>query len=101
MKISYDSEANALAITMRDSAVDRTEQLDAGTLVDLNAEGQLVTIEVINPTRSWPLDLIAERFELSEADVRVLKQLYGGQGTYGIPTTVGVGSDRELELAAG
>jgi uncharacterized protein YuzE len=61
---SYDLDADALYITLADQPATRTAQLDEGTLVDLDADGRLLGIEVIQPWRAWPLDDILARFPL-------------------------------------
>jgi uncharacterized protein YuzE len=49
-----------------------TVQLDEGTLVDLDEDGRLVGVEVIDWERPWPLDAVAE-YGLSAGQVRVLR----------------------------
>lgn len=61
---SYDLDAKALYITVREAAIDRTEEIDSGTMVDLDAAGDIVGIEVINPDRNWPLEEIIGRYRL-------------------------------------
>ena len=73
---SYDLDADALYIRLADHPVARTVQLDAGTLVDLDADGALVGIEVIQPQRAWPLDDILARFAVSEDDARGLRAYF-------------------------
>lgn len=69
---SYDFDADALYIELNDRQVARTVQVDAGTLVDLDLDGNAVGIEVIQPQRSWPLDEILSRFAITEDDAREL-----------------------------
>jgi uncharacterized protein YuzE len=65
---SYDLDADALYITLHDGDVARTVQVDPGTLVDLDAHGSLIGIEVIHPHRQWPLDKITSTFAISGRD---------------------------------
>jgi uncharacterized protein YuzE len=73
---SYDLDADALYIKLADRPIARTTQLDPGTLADLDAEGALVGIEVIQPQRVWPLDSILTRFAVSEDDARELRAYF-------------------------
>lgn len=81
MTLEYDRDADALAITLAAGIVARTEEIDAGTLVDLDERGNVLAIEVIRPERPWPIDEIAARFGLSDEEVDVLKGLRRGDGT--------------------
>jgi len=51
-------------------------QLDQGTLADLDADGHLVGIEVIQPWRAWPLEDILTRFGVSHEDARALRAYF-------------------------
>jgi uncharacterized protein YuzE len=59
---SYDLDADALYIKLTDAKVVRSRDIDSGTLVNLDADGAIVGIEVIQPQRSWPLAEILARF---------------------------------------
>ena len=50
--------------------------MDAGTLVDLDAAGNVIGIEVINPDRPWPLEAILSRFAVSEEDAHELRAYF-------------------------
>jgi uncharacterized protein YuzE len=67
MNFIYSTEADALYIELQSAeAVDRTIEVSPGCLVDLDAAGQPLGIELIHPSRSylalakvvsiWPLD---------------------------------------------
>jgi uncharacterized protein YuzE len=73
---SYDLDAGALYIELADCQVTRTEQVDPGTLVDLDAEGNVIGIEVINPERLWPLAEILRRFTVGKEDMRELQAYF-------------------------
>jgi uncharacterized protein YuzE len=73
---SYDVEANALYIKVSDEKVSSTAEVDNGTLVDLDAAGQVVGIEVIQPKRPWPLEEIIANFGLSSAVKRELRAYF-------------------------
>jgi uncharacterized protein YuzE len=72
LSTTYDGEADALYISLRRGAhVARTEELDDWTLVDVDARGSAVGIEVIHPARAWPVDQFVERYKI-EGSVREL-----------------------------
>ena len=67
MHFSYDPEANALYIGMIPTPrAAETHFIDSGTLVDLDADGTLIGIEIINPNRAWPLDEICDRYGMTK-----------------------------------
>lgn|SRR5487761_1317526 len=73
---SYDLSANALYITVTDLKVARTVEIDAGTLVDVDAAGFLVGIEILSPQRCWPLEDILGRFRVTKADAEQLRAYF-------------------------
>jgi uncharacterized protein YuzE len=87
MTLDYDQTADALYIRLREGAdVERTEQLDGGTLLDLDRRGALVGIELIHPARAWALEDVLERFEVAEQDAEVLRSLWGQDRAYPFAT---------------
>lgn len=100
MRFAYDRDANALAISLRDGAVAQTVEFDSGTLVDLDENDEILTIEVINPGRRWPLDEIAADYPISDDDLRVLRKMFAGSGrSYAFTQPVAFTSDnRDVEL---
>lgn len=80
MKLRWDREADALYITLRETEpVSRTEQLDAGTLVDLDRFGTALGIEVLRPARSWPLEDVIARFGIDGSDATELRAVFHGK----------------------
>jgi len=78
VEIRYDREADALYVTLaRDVRVARTDQVDDRTLVDVDASGRPVGIEIIGPSRGWVLGEILERYPLADDDVATLQQVFG------------------------
>ena len=73
---SYDLTANALYITVTDRNIARTAEVDTGTLVDLDATGSIVGIEVIAPERCWPLAEILDRFDVAAEDAEQLRAYF-------------------------
>jgi uncharacterized protein YuzE len=84
MRLAYDIEADALAITIADGVVDRTVEIEPGTLVDLDADGRVLMIEVIRRSRPWPLAEILARFDLSTEDQVVLTEIASGSPTFDV-----------------
>jgi uncharacterized protein YuzE len=86
MKVGYDLQADALYVTLDEHAeVSHTVQVDSGTLVDVDSGGNLIGVEVIRPSRPWPLDEILSQFSTSDADahlLRLLERTTGGAGTF-------------------
>ena len=47
MKIKYDSDADAMYITFRESKVDHTKEIDKNTIVDFDKNNQVIGIEIL------------------------------------------------------
>lgn len=80
MNISYDETADAVYISLSDSLVEKTVEINPGTLIDVDRAGELVGIEVIRPARDWPLVRIAEEYGLGEEDIRAIRALWPEDG---------------------
>ena len=86
MKVTYDQQADALYIELDDTPVVRTVHIDRGTLVDLDAQGQLIGVELVRPARPWPLATILKQFPVDPTRARILRLLErtaGDAGTFG------------------
>jgi len=81
MKLVYDNEADALAISLADGIVNRTVEVDSGTLVDVDVGGRVLSIEVIQPARRWPLDRVLDRFPIAPSDAAMLRGIWAGDET--------------------
>jgi uncharacterized protein YuzE len=73
---SYDLAANALYITVTDHEVVRTAEVDPGTLVDVDAAGAVVGIEVLNFERCWPRAEVVDRFAITPGDAEQLQAYF-------------------------
>lgn len=51
MKITYDKETDILTIVLRDAPVADSDQGRRGVIVDYDADGELVAIEVVDASR--------------------------------------------------
>jgi uncharacterized protein YuzE len=80
MRFQYDREADALMISVREGHVSCTEKVDNGTLLDIDKDGLLLGIEVLQPARNWPLDEILVSHQLSEQDSQTLRAVWSGNG---------------------
>jgi uncharacterized protein YuzE len=78
--MTYDQNVDALYIRLTDSPVARTDQIDPGTLVDLDDSGSLVGVEVLRPSRIWPLREVLTRFEIAAEDRALLEAFFGRAG---------------------
>jgi len=88
LRMTYDQDADALYLRFRDGQVARTTQLDSGTLADLDAAGNLIGVEVIRPSRLWPLQEVLERFSLADDDRAMLKAVSKPLTDIGWPSLV-------------
>jgi uncharacterized protein YuzE len=78
VKQVYDADADALYVELADRTgrVARTVAIDNGTNVDLDADGNLLGIEVIRPQRLWPLPAILRMYLMSDEHAAVLMASY-------------------------
>ncbi len=47
MKIRYDPDADAMYIMLRDEKVKTTREIDESTVIDFNATGQVIGVEIL------------------------------------------------------
>ena len=78
IRIEADWDARALYIRLTDGTVARTLEVDSDpcTMVDLDASGGLIGIEVIDPGRMWPLHKILAGYDISDLDAAMLMASY-------------------------
>lgn len=72
MTLTYDASANALYCRLAEGGAARTVEIDDSTNADLDSDGRLLGIEVLNPGSAWPLAAILKRFEVSDSDAHML-----------------------------
>ena len=51
MKVSYDRQADALSIVLRDVPVADTDEYGSGLILDLDEAGEVIAIEVLDASR--------------------------------------------------
>ncbi len=54
MKITYDPEADATYIELRDEEVDHTKEVDENTILDYNKENEVIGVEILFVKESNP-----------------------------------------------
>lgn len=77
---TYDADADAMYLKLRDGKIARTEELDGWAYVDVDADGQAVGIEVIHPARNWPVGEAIRRYQITGTDRALLEAMYPQAG---------------------
>ncbi|WP_158088732.1 DUF2283 domain-containing protein [Thermoactinospora rubra] len=87
MRIDYDLDADALYVTLLDEPVAATREIEDLTFVDETEDGRLIGIEVIGLSRSWGLEKILSRYQVTDADAQQLRAQFpiGIQGRREVP----------------
>ncbi len=62
MKIEYDAEIDALYVRLQEKYVDRTIEIEEGLNIDLDENGRLIGLEVLDATERYSL---ADLFNIS------------------------------------
>ena len=67
MIIYYDSAVDALEIRLLPEAeVTRSTDLDGRRVIDLDAHGRVVSIEIMGSSQGFEIEDVIERFDLAE-----------------------------------
>ena len=72
MRIEYDSDIDALYIRMQEKHVDRTVEIEEGLNLDLDKNGKLIGLEVLDATERYSL---ADVFNFSTENLILEKKL--------------------------
>lgn len=100
-KVSLDANVDALYVQLGEQVVDRTVELDAGTLVDVAADGSIVGIEVLRPARDWPLDEVLQGFVMGQRERDLLGVMFGRRRPSALESTYpGAGIGARVPSAA-
>lgn len=75
---AYDTDADALYVKIGQGEIARTRQLDDWTMVDEDAHGAALGLEVIHPARDWPLTEFLTRYSIDPATAGMLRALFPG-----------------------
>lgn len=73
---TYDLNVNALYLKLAEGTFARTREIDDSTMVDVDAAGNVLGIEVLEPGSVWPLAAILRRFKISDEDAAELMTGY-------------------------
>ena len=76
MRLEYDLNVGALYISLTDEPVSRTAEAGNNAVVDLDADGRVVGIEVISTAGRWPLAEILAAYPIEQADAAQLKAYF-------------------------
>lgn len=60
MEISYDKEANAMYIEFRKGEFAKNKRIDDFTIIDLDKEGKLLGIELLEVSTRIPIESLSE-----------------------------------------
>jgi uncharacterized protein YuzE len=59
MEITYDTKADALYIRLRDGEFGRNVEIEEGIVLDLDKEGGLLGLEILNASKRIPSSQLA------------------------------------------
>ena len=76
MRLTYDLDAGALYIGLSERDVARTRQVDDNTLVDLDAAGRPVGIEITSIDHPWAVDEVLRGFDIPERDAALVRAYF-------------------------
>jgi uncharacterized protein YuzE len=77
MQLKFDLNVGALYIRLNDEGVTRTRELDDNTLVDLDAAGRVIGIEVVSAAHPFALAEILASYDISPSDAEQLRVYFG------------------------
>ena len=60
MKIKYDKEADAMYIELQEGEFDTNKKVDRETIIDLDKEGNMLGIEILNASDKIPKSLMLQ-----------------------------------------
>ena len=60
MEITYDKEADAMYIEFRNGEFDRNKKIDDFTIIDLDVEGNILGIELLDVSKRIPLESLSQ-----------------------------------------
>lgn len=67
MKFRYDPDADALYIRFNEGSICETEEISQGVLLDIDEEGKLVGLEILNASKKLGKPPLTVEVELSKA----------------------------------
>jgi uncharacterized protein YuzE len=76
MRLDFDLNVGALYISLSDHDVARTRVVDDNTMVDLDAGGVAVGIEVIATAYPWPVEDVLRDFRMPPGQVEQVRSYF-------------------------
>ena len=70
-----------LHIKLNDCSIARSVEADDGVIVDVDSDGQIVAVEILNPTQQWNHAAISSRWGLDHSDAKMLEDIAQAFGT--------------------
>jgi len=64
MRITYDTETDALTLVVTRESVDKTVDAGEGRFIDLDDDGQIVAVEILDVSQGFHLHDLMDRFDL-------------------------------------
>lgn len=77
--VRIDELAEAAYIRFNDNRVQRTEEFDDATNVDLDEHGMVVGVELLDLSASVPFGRLVERYHIASKIIKMLEQIAAGQ----------------------
>lgn len=99
MSWSYDSETQALYIGLSSEEIEGQVEMPDGVVVDVDAAGAAVGIEVVRAQADWDLPAVVEQFGLSEDQALYAKEIAYTAARYATGSQrhlIGVGEDVDV-----
>jgi uncharacterized protein YuzE len=100
MSWTFDADSQSLYIRLTDHQIAEQDEMPDGTVVDLDAEGEAVGIEVLRTWAPWDLAAVAERLRLSDETVQYLQSVSDVVSRMSVRTTSGRGVVQEESTSA-
>ena len=100
MRLKYDLDVGALYIRLTDRSVARTRELDDNTLVDLDADGGVIGIEVVSIAHPWALSDILRDYTISADEQAQLRAYFLAPADGGRLTVVREGPELAMNWNA-
>ena len=60
--------------------VQRTKELQDGTIIDLGPAGELVGVEILSVSSGWDPRVLSDRDELSDLDLQIMTEMVRASG---------------------
>jgi len=76
IELKWDTEADALYITLTAAEWDHTDEIEDGTYVYVDARDNPIGIEIHHPERPWPLEQIFSRYRVINRTAEELRAYF-------------------------